>query len=197
MTPRRVIKLGGSLLSIPDWETRFREWYRLQPPAINFVVVGGGKLVNQLRALDEQLGLGELACHEIAIGMMSVNAHLVSRRLGLKLVVAPDPTTADPSTTTSGHVVDVTSLEQSGMLRNRFQKQLPRTWKTTSDSLAAALATFIGATELVLLKITDPPPRSQWRSQRYVDSGFENALTETTSVRAVNLNLGVCRAERP
>ncbi len=45
----RVIKLGGSLLTLPDWHERFLHWLAKEPPATNLLVIGGGELVDCLR----------------------------------------------------------------------------------------------------------------------------------------------------
>ena len=50
--PTRVIKLGGSLLEDPHLRSRFAIWLARQIPANNVVVVGGGGLVDALRAID-------------------------------------------------------------------------------------------------------------------------------------------------
>ena len=45
----RVIKLGGSLLTLPDLRTRFEEWLKAQPLALNLLICGGGELVEAVR----------------------------------------------------------------------------------------------------------------------------------------------------
>lgn len=69
--------------------------------------------------------------------------------------------------------------------------QLPCTWQTTSDSIAARLASVLHADELVLLKSTLPtaPPTGDAMSLSatgYVDSMFAHFLDELPPTRLVN-----------
>ncbi len=50
---RRVIKVGGSLLSSPNLPDSLTRWIERQGVAENLVVVGGGELVDAIRKLDQ------------------------------------------------------------------------------------------------------------------------------------------------
>jgi len=74
--------------------------------------------------------------------------------------------------------------------------QLPENWSVTSDSIAAALASEIGASNLVLLKSKDGPNSGRLADATavgYVDDYFETAIGDLTqrqpnlTIRFVNL----------
>ncbi len=79
--PIRVVKVGGSLLDLPDLSERIEAWLRSQPPARNILVVGGGPFVDALRRLDRGLDLGENACHWLAIDLIDISAHVLAHMM--------------------------------------------------------------------------------------------------------------------
>ncbi|MEM7558752.1 MAG: hydantoinase/oxoprolinase family protein, partial [Planctomycetota bacterium] len=50
----RVVKVGGSLLDIPNLGDRLASWLSQQPRAVSLFVVGGGGLVDAVRDLDSK-----------------------------------------------------------------------------------------------------------------------------------------------
>ena len=58
--PARVVKLGGSLLTLPDLSYRLREWIAVQTPKTNIIIVGGGRVVDEVQhAVGDGGGGGE------------------------------------------------------------------------------------------------------------------------------------------
>lgn len=181
----RVVKLGGSLLEWPELAARVRGWLALEPAAIHVFVVGGGTLVDKLRELDRAHAFPPETAHWLAVRAMSLTAGALARWL-------PDWTLV--------HAVD--ELRLSGSPRpqifdvDRFLREdqarsdaLPASWEVTSDSIAARLATALGAGELVLLKSALPDGSASheaWAQSGYVDSYFPRAAARLR-VRAVNL----------
>jgi len=180
--PTRVIKLGGSLLSWPEWSGALTSWLSRQVPATNLIVVGGGPVVEDLRRLDRKLGLGASASHQIAIGMMSVSVRQVARRLGVPVV---HPLKA------FGRLcgVDVEWALDDRELRESVGGAPPEDWAVTSDSLSAWIATVVKAEELVLLKSRTPTGSTpdRWAEEALVDGYFPVAAKSINRVRAVNL----------
>ncbi len=132
--PRRVIKVGGSLLDLPGLGDRLRDWLAHQPPARDLVIVGGGRFADELHALDRVHRLGEEACHALAIRAMSLTAHLLHAMMGdWPLVEALDeladshdrPAILDPWV----------YLQAEGA--SPPESMLPHSWDVTSDSIAA------------------------------------------------------------
>ncbi len=185
--PRRVVKLGGSLLDLPDLVDRLRGWIARQPPAVNILIVGGGPLADAIRTTDRLHNLGEQPAHWLCIRAMSVTAEMIA---GLfdemdlireydalrSFTMAPRSVVFDPES-----FLRVDEPAFPGM-------SLPHGWHVTSDSIAARLAVVLDADELVLLKSASPPAGDFEEAARggYVDEGFPLACREVRAVRCVD-----------
>jgi hypothetical protein len=143
--PHEIIKLGGSLLVMPDWPTRVAELVR-DRAAIRpvLIVVGGGAIVDGLRAIDAAAPQDAALVHELAIGLMGTTARLVADALAAPLLTEQ----AEASVA----VLDVPRwLARDGRLAG-----LPVGWDVTSDSIAASIAAVMHA-DLLLVKRVPPP----------------------------------------
>jgi aspartokinase-like uncharacterized kinase len=179
----RVVKLGGSLLDWPELPVALREWLATQPPAANLLIVGGGSLVEAVRALDRIHELSDEGAHWLAIRAMGVTATLVAELLDVPLI--------DSRVDSQGLREGVCVLNVERLLREDAAgpDPLPASWQVTSDSIAARAARVVGATELVLLKSAPPTVASDhaaWSQEGYVDAYFPIASKGLT-VRAVNI----------
>lgn len=166
----RVIKLGGSLLGGPQLATRFQAWLLEQPPLANVLVVGGGGVVDRLRARDRAEGLDPSDAHWLAIAAMSDSARAVAKLLGEVPLVRW-------SEALQLRAPGLEILDVDRFLRDdaRGDDPLPESWDVTSDSIAARLASRLGADELVLLKSAPAPTPSDFGSlsaSGYVDACF-------------------------
>jgi 5-(aminomethyl)-3-furanmethanol phosphate kinase len=182
---KRVIKVGGSLLDWPEFPTEFRRWLAAQSPAASVIVVGGGALVERVRALDRVHPMSDEAAHWLAIRAMSLTARVVAEWLSeTKLVLSlADLQLAAPG---APQILDV-----AGFLRAErgTAGALPCDWNVTSDSIAAHVASVLAADELVLLKSASPPGETTHESAAqtgYVDARFAETA-RGLSVRCVNL----------
>ena len=145
----RIVKLGGSLLDLPDLASRWRQWEHAQSPGIHHVIVGGGAWVDAIRRFDAHHHLPDHFTHWLAIDAMQITAKLASIALRIpcvtELVERSGPSTI---------------FETSNWLREREPyhngPSLPQTWSVTSDSIAARVAQVADADELVLLKSSLP-----------------------------------------
>ncbi len=183
--PRRVIKLGGSLLDWPELPAAFSRWLERQTPAQNIVIVGGGKIVDALRELDRVGSLGEEAAHWLAIEGMSLTAALAVELLAGATLVRDigDLKCADGAGVRILDVVDFMRKDAES------EDSLPCTWSVTSDSIAARVAQRIEAFELVLLKSASPArgsTRKELADTGYLDAYFPQASLRLP-LRAVNL----------
>lgn len=135
-----VVKLGGSLLARTAWATAIADLLaeQIRP---QLLVVGGGPIVDGLRAIDAAAPQSAAAMHWWAIEAMGITARVVAEALGLPLVTSP-------SGTTQG-VLDVPAWL-------RGDASLPVGWHVTSDSIAAVAARAAGA-GLLLVKSVPPP----------------------------------------
>jgi aspartokinase-like uncharacterized kinase len=180
----RVIKLGGSLLDWPELPGRLRAWLATQSPAANIVVVGGGAFVDYLRQLDRAHQFSPEAAHWLAIGAMSLTAQVVAAWLDeARLVLSLER--LQLASAPSCQIFDVARFLREDQSSH---DALPCGWHVTSDSIAARVATVLGAAELVLLKSSLPSAstREAWSRTAFVDAYFARASV-TLAVRCVNL----------
>ena len=187
--PRRIIKLGGSLLDWPKWPQQFEAWLAKQPAAQNLVIPGGGSLADAVREIDALYPLPPVAAHWLCIRAMSIHAgQLATRWPTARLCNSLRALDAEP--TAAGLVI----LDPWPILRDeepRYPGQrLPASWEVTSDSIAARLAKMATAAELVLLK---SGPVHQGESpvelslRGYVDAFFPRAAQALARIGCVNL----------
>ena len=149
---RVVVKLGGSLLDLPDLTPRLSAFLDTLRPARMLLVVGGGRAADRIRALDRRGELSGDEAHWRAIAAMSSNARTVADELGAPGLSSHVEIARD---LTSPVVLDVFALlredERDG------GAPLPRGWSVTGDTIAARLAHRFGATKVILLKSCDLP----------------------------------------
>jgi hypothetical protein len=73
----RVVKLGGSLLNLPQLPDRLRHWLAVQPEAHHVLVAGGGPLVDQIRTWHAEEPINDVAAHWMCVDLLTVTAHLL------------------------------------------------------------------------------------------------------------------------
>ena len=161
-----VVKLGGSLLERIGW-TKDVAGLLDTIPAPRVLVVGGGPLVDGLRAIDAAASPPAAVVHRLAIDCMGLTARLVAAVFGSPLV------TECRATESSTAVLDVPAwLDQDG----RFVR-LPAGWHVTSDSIAALVAAEL-CTGLLLVKSVSPPADDL---ERLATAGWVDAHFPTTA----------------
>lgn len=183
-TPIRVVKLGGSLLALPDLAARLRCWLDSQPPMHTALLVGGGRLADAVREYDRLHALDEEAAHWLAVGAMQLTARLAAALLPEAMWIEAVDHLDNAASSLS--IVDPWHLLRDA--DRRSPHPLLAGWQVTSDSIAARLAELCGACELVLLKSALPGEASvaAAAAARYVDAFFPQALS-LPNVRCVNL----------
>jgi aspartokinase-like uncharacterized kinase len=168
------VKVGGSLLTRPDWAAGLAAL--LEPlTAPLLIVVGGGPLVDALRAIDARSPQPAAVMHELAIDTMGVTARLMAAALGVPLVIdAPRRDAEAP----------IAVLDAPAWLRHGGRLAvLPVGWHVTSDSIAAFVASRCGG-RLLLVKSV-PPPIADLTSlgeAGWVDRYFPTASLPLTSI---------------
>jgi aspartokinase-like uncharacterized kinase len=196
----RVVKVGGSLLDLPDLPGRLRQWLAAQPLAHNVLIAGGGPLVEQVRLWNRASSVDETAAHWMCVDLLTVTAHLLHAWLP-----------------------EVPLVESDGLLCQRVGSEgatifgpapwmrhaepglpgvwLPTSWDTTSDSIAGRLAVTLRADEFVLLK-SDLPKRRAGRELSalaavgYIDPILALLAPELPPTRLVNLRSDPVRQAR-
>lgn len=175
-SPREVIKLGGSLLLLPDWPTHVAELVReraAERPVL--LVVGGGAIVDGLRTIDAAARQDARLIHHLAIELMGTTARLVADAIAVPLVMEP--------ARASAAVLDTPRwLACEGRLA-----QLPVGWEVTSDSIAAHVAAVVKA-DLLLAKRVPPPDSTHAErleslvQSGWIDGGFPLAAAGLTQI---------------
>ena len=72
-----IIKIGGSLLGLPDRAIRLKNFLSDFSRPRPILVCGGGEMVNKLRRWDEIYNLGEETCHWLALRLLSINSRVL------------------------------------------------------------------------------------------------------------------------
>jgi 5-(aminomethyl)-3-furanmethanol phosphate kinase len=183
---QRVVKLGGSLLELPDLALRLRGWLARQAPMPTLLVVGGGRLADVVRDYDRLYHLGDEAAHWLAVQTMSLHASLLSALLP----EAKLQSSFSASVPTEDRLL---IFDPEKFLRHEEPrlagKPLARHWGVTSDSIAARLASVCQAHELVLLKSalpSAPGDLAMAAARGYVDGCFAQASRGLPRIRCVN-----------
>ena len=183
--PYRVVKIGGSLLELPDLVSRIDSWNLAQPFAPTIWIVGGGKQVNEIRRQQQERPIDPADAHWKCIELMDSNSRKVANwfpewAIATELLISME----------TGQPPNNLLLQTGGWLREN--DALPESWDVTSDSIAAHVASTIGAAELVLLKSGESPPTEsipELCANGYVDLYFADAVaafSQPTPIRMVN-----------
>jgi aspartokinase-like uncharacterized kinase len=150
-----VIKVGGSLLDLPELPARLANFLAdfTRPRAV--VACGGGPTVDLVRAWDRLHAIGEEESHWIAVRALTLNALLLERAVPrLRCVESPREfrrvwrEERTPLYDAYRFLMDLDAPSPA---------PLPRRWRVTSDSIAARMAVLLGAPEVVLLKSLTVP----------------------------------------
>lgn len=166
----RVVKFGGSLLERQDWPALAGALVAEFPSCL--LVVGGGSVVEGLRALDATAPGAPALVHRLALEGMGITARFVAARLDLETVVEPLDRGAA--------VLDVAAWLDVAPERH---DGLARSWSVTSDSLAARVARLYGA-GLVLAKRVPPPAQDlgALAAAGWVDASFPAVASGLTDL---------------
>ncbi|WP_417746207.1 hypothetical protein [Rosistilla oblonga] len=186
----RVVKLGGSLLINPDLAVAVRRWLTAQTQRKTAIIVGGGELIDVMRAMDRRFELDLVAMHWRCIRLLRHTFEIVSELMP-ELVPIGDATALErwchDRGDRSAALVAVDAFYDS---QARGPISLPTNWATTTDSIAALLARQLEATELVLLKSCSVAETIDWQEaarREIVDAAFPQFIEGIPDVRLVNL----------
>lgn len=155
------MKLGGSLLDLPDLRQRLQEVALMLMPSQLLLIPGGGLAADCIRSLDQQFGLSAEQAHQTAIEAMKFNAELLAR-LNPEFCIVADLSEARVAWENGRLPVLNASVVLHHQQRPRGDERedngdfLPASWDVTSDSIAAWVAARWGAKGLVILKSCDP-----------------------------------------
>ncbi|MFO0879393.1 MAG: hypothetical protein U0840_18760 [Gemmataceae bacterium] len=175
-----VIKLGGSLLNLPNLHERLLNFLHALYTSTWLIVPGGGASADVIRDLDRTHHLSE-AAHWLALRACTLNAHLLHHWL------PHAPLVSEPVGFRGQGILDPFTFCQ----RDEGQPDaLPHTWEATSDSVAARVAGLAQADLLLLKSIALPPPIDWDEAARagHVDPLFPHLVRrDRLRVRVINL----------
>jgi len=143
-----VVKVGGSLLDLPDLGPRLRRYLARLPYERILIVSGGGDSADVVRQLSRIHELSEPVAHEIALESTRVSGVLLRYLLGIET----EPTTRWWQARGRYHLLPAEMI--LGPYEAEFAP-ISRTWSFTTDSLAGCAAK-VARCPLILLKSTGP-----------------------------------------
>jgi aspartokinase-like uncharacterized kinase len=129
---------------------------------MTILMTGGGEPANFIRSMDESHQMPRRISHDMAVRAMDLTSHC------LAALMEPDLKVVD-------HFSEFADVWNRGMTPVlapfRFLAEvdmqqanaLPPSWRVTSDSIAARIAEFVKAHDLILLKSRDVPPGTSIR----------------------------------
>jgi 5-(aminomethyl)-3-furanmethanol phosphate kinase len=190
----RVVKLGGSLLKMPDLAKRFQAWLGEQPTARTIMLVGGGEIVDAVRDLDRIHHFDPRWSHWLCVDLLKHTADVARQLLPEAKLIATLDELLDWQEGDIG-ISSLAILQVSAFYTEaKTLPELPEGWATTSDSLAAYLAKVVAADELVLLKSAGEDDLrvtleafKAWRNAGLVDEAFPTIAVGIPRVCLVNL----------
>lgn len=169
--PTPILKIGGSLLVQPDWPAFLNELVSVLDQPL--IIVGGGAVVDGLRAIDAASPQPSWLMDDLAIDAMSLTARIVAHALDLVITDSP-------------HARSLAVLDVAAWLTTApAPPNLPATWDVTSDSIAAAVADA-SSRGLILAKST-PPPRDAMALQDLATSGWVDAWFPKAAARLATI----------
>lgn len=181
-----VVKVGGSLLDMPDLGQRLTQW--LDQRATNFplLIPGGGPTTDVVRQLDRVHTLGEERSHWLALRALTFNAHFLAALVPGVAVARQREECPD---LWQRGVVPV--LDAYTFLRADEGQPgcLAPCWEAASDAVAARVAHVVEARRLVLLKSVSLPSGMNWaEASRHglVDTRFADVIGDGFNVEMVN-----------
>ena len=185
-----VVKVGGSLLDLPDLALRLDGWLQMQPAACHVLIAGGGALADAVRAMDQRLQLGDETAHWLAIDCLQITANVVHTVLPASQLI-----TDWESLAAAVHGLPQRIVFAPAQFLRHVEPTLPgdrlsHSWRVSSDSIAARIARALNADSLVLLKSqsaeTDGSPDA-WATAGFVDEAFPAVAAELPRLQTVNL----------
>lgn len=193
-----VIKLGGSLL---DWDETVERLTRVRFVSGDeraVMIVGGGKAVDRIRAIDRAFGLGEERSHRSALHTLDTTARRFAERLsasgtrGFRCKIAADFASLE-SLWEIGMIPILPPRRVLDEVEASGERPLEHSWRVTSDSIALWIAKRLKARRLVLLKSVDPPVDASidhCRDLGLVDPFFPSLFDPSIQVLFYNLRSG-------
>lgn len=186
-----VFKLGGSLLTSGSYYKNVKTLLHNYQDDVNILICGGGPAVQQIRQYQKQFNLSDEECHHNSMLAMDRNTRHLCQHLKIPVSytwqqLISQIERAPKTPCCLGFAVTQFVLGEDRLLP---PPQLPGSWDTTSDSIAARIASLLKG-RLILAKSTSPTSNNltQLANQGYVDNHFPVAAASISSVTFVDLS---------
>ena len=172
-----VVKLGGSLLMLPDLAERLHAVVKLLHPQKVLIIVGGGAAADEIRRLDDVACLTAAQAHWNAIAAMTYNAEILSRVSGCLPVVSNRLEAASSWQQHAATLLNTTTYLREE--QTQYSRLLPESWSVTSDSISAFVALHWPAKQVVFCKSCDfvSPHIERLCQEGMLDEWLPNLLT--------------------
>lgn len=191
---RRIIKIGGSMLLRDNLASAVNQWLTAHPADQTMIIVGGGKLIDAVRELDQQHTMPPQQTHWICVDLLTATACFAADVLGWPLIKTEQEwkeilqlKKTFPSSQLPTVITPAVFYNKSTSVSDT---QIPHDWRTTTDSIAALLAHQVDADELVLLKSCSIDPQMslvQLAEAGIVDEALPKVAREVRSIRIEQL----------
>lgn len=177
---RSVVKVGGSLLTLPDLAARLRALFVQLAGDQILVLAGGGLAADAVREWDRIHRLEARTSHRLAIDAMSLTASLLNEILPeAALVHSREEADRVDSNSRIAVLSPVPVLDE---LDETTDERLAVGWDCTSDSIAGWIAVQWDVESLVLVKSVDVPDADQLSAESAtpaVDACFRSVLQDS------------------
>ena len=186
---RRVVKLGGSLFTLPDLSERLTAWLDQQPDRQTALICGGGPLIDVMRQWDDRFGLESARMHWRCVELLRHSFDVLTELLPQYAAVRDE--TEFERWIENEPTASTTLLQVDAFYRSEGPGiELAENWDTTTDAIAVHLADRMDAEELVLLKSCDSASTIDWREAaklEIVDAQFPSVVGADLELTLVNL----------
>lgn len=182
--PTATVKLGGSLLDLTDLAVRLD---RLRPDwgERPLLVVGGGPAADLVREWDRRHCLGETKSHWLALDSLVLTSQLLTQLWPITQVAAAVEIDACWQ---QQRVPVVLSREWFEYAEQARIPAPPQNWNTTTDTIAAWIASVSRSETLWLLKsVTCPASLPEATRQNLIDIHFSAWVPPRTPLYWANL----------
>ncbi len=184
LSPTAIIKLGGSLLDLPDLAQRLDQ-LRAEWGPRPLLLVGGGAAANLVREWDQQHQLGEDRAHWLALDSLVLTARLLESLWPPARLAHREEFEVAWQQDRFPLVIAREWFDAAAMSEAATP---PPTWHTTTDTIAAWIAALTNAESLWLLKSVACPDSLALATQfELVDPQFAQWTPPGTPIRWVNL----------
>lgn len=192
-----VLKVGGSLLSLPDLPERLAALVASFESPSPLLVIGGGPAADIVREWQSTHRLDESISHDLALQAMALNAQLVADLLPRTTLVANRDQANRAWRDGQWGLLDVDRFLSTEEPHQSLA--LPHTWQATSDAIAAWVTLAWPASCLLLLKSIDLPedqPASRLAAAGLIDECLAGWLDDIPAVDWINLRAATPQATR-